>query len=174
MPGSTFSPPSMPTARPARCPGGAVRGERIRLAGDDTWSDLFVEGPGGAGRAAARHGTAHPSHRIPGCRGGTGAPLAQRPRFAERFELYAAGVELANGFGELTDAVEQRRRFEFEMAEKQRIHGERYPLDEELLAALPLMPEASGVALGFDRLVMLATGARRIDEVMWTPPPRSE
>jgi elongation factor P--(R)-beta-lysine ligase len=92
-------------------------------------------------------------------------------RFAERFELYAAGVELANGFGELTDPIEQRQRFEAEMVEKQRIHGQRYPLDEELLAALALMPEASGVALGFDRLVMLATGARRIEEVMWTPPP---
>jgi lysyl-tRNA synthetase class 2 len=92
-------------------------------------------------------------------------------RFAERFELYAAGVELANGFGELTDPEEQRQRFEAEMAEKQRIYGQRYPLDEELLAALALMPEASGVALGLDRLVMLATGARRIEEVMWTPPP---
>ena len=103
------------------------------------------------------------------------AALARRSpgdrRLAERFELYAAGVELANGFGELTDPVEQRQRFESEMAEKQRIHGERYPLDEELLAALSLMPEASGVALGFDRLVMLATDARRIEEVMWTPPP---
>jgi lysyl-tRNA synthetase class 2 len=78
-------------------------------------------------------------------------------------------VELANGFGELTDAEEQRRRFIAEMDEKARLYGERYPLDEEFLSALALMPAASGIALGFDRLVMLATGAPRIDQVMWTP-----
>ena len=87
----------------------------------------------------------------------------------ERFELYVCGVELANAFGELTDAAEQRRRFEIEMAEKQRVHGERYPIDEDFLAALAQMPPASGIALGFDRLVMLATGAQRIDQVIWTP-----
>jgi lysyl-tRNA synthetase class 2 len=100
------------------------------------------------------------------------AALARRtadPRVAERFELYACGVELATGFGELTDAAEQRRRFEAEMAEKRRLYGESYPIDEELLSALAIMPAASGVALGFDRLVMLATGAPRIDQVMWVP-----
>ena len=91
-------------------------------------------------------------------------------RFAERFELYACGVELANGFGELTDAAEQRRRFEAEMDVKLATYGERYPLDEEFLDALARMPAASGVAMGFDRLVMLATGARRIADVLWTPP----
>jgi lysyl-tRNA synthetase class 2 len=91
------------------------------------------------------------------------------PRVAERFELYACGVELANGFGELTDPAEQRRRFAEEMAEKERVYGERYPLDEEFLTALAAMPQASGVALGFDRLVMLATGASRIEQVLWTP-----
>ncbi len=89
---------------------------------------------------------------------------------AERFELYACGVELANGFGELTDAVEQRRRFEMAMDEKQRRYGERYPLDEDFLAALASMPPASGVAMGFDRLVMLAAGATKIDQVVWMPP----
>ena len=88
---------------------------------------------------------------------------------AERFELYVCGVELANGFGELTDAAEQRARFEAEMDEKQRVYGERYPIDEDFLAALAHMPQASGVALGFDRLVMLATGAPHIDKVIWTP-----
>ena len=76
------------------------------------------------------------------------------PRVAERFELYVCGVELANGFGELTDAAEQRRRLEREMAEKERIYGERYPIDEDFLAALAQMPQASGIALGLDRLVM--------------------
>src|SRR5690606_35199461 len=91
-------------------------------------------------------------------------------RVAERFEIYACGVELANGFGELTDAAEQRRRFEAAMDDKQRLYGERYPLDEDFLAAVAAMPDASGVALGFDRLVMLASGATRIDQVVWTPP----
>jgi lysyl-tRNA synthetase class 2 len=101
------------------------------------------------------------------------AALARRtaddPRVAERFEIYACGVELANGFGELTDAGEQRRRFTIEMEEKARLYGERYPLDEDFLAALAIMPDASGIALGFDRLVMLATGASRIDQVVWVP-----
>jgi lysyl-tRNA synthetase class 2 len=79
-------------------------------------------------------------------------------------------VELANGFGELTDADEQRRRFTEAMDEKERRYGERYPLDEEFLEAVAAMPPASGVALGFDRLVMLASGATRIDQVVWTPP----
>ena len=91
------------------------------------------------------------------------------PRVAERFELYCCGVELANAFGELTDPAEQRRRFAAEMDEKERVYGERYPIDEDFLAALAIMPQASGVALGFDRLVMLATGALRIDDVIWTP-----
>ena len=69
----------------------------------------------------------------------------------------------------MTDPVEQRRRLEAEMIEKTRIYGERYPLDEDFLAALSTMPAASGVALGLDRLVMLLTGAPRIDLVQWTP-----
>ena len=90
------------------------------------------------------------------------------PRVAERFELYVCGVELANGFGELTDAEEQRARFEADMDAKHALYGERYPLDEDFLAALTKMPKASGVALGFDRLAVLASGARRIDDVLWT------
>jgi lysyl-tRNA synthetase class 2 len=96
-------------------------------------------------------------------------PKSGSDKVAERFELYACGVELGNAFGELTDVAEQRARFEIAMAEKQRIHGERYPVDEDFLAALAVMPEASGIALGFDRLVMLAAGAQRIDQVIWTP-----
>jgi elongation factor P--(R)-beta-lysine ligase len=107
--------------------------------------------------------------RYPAAEAALARRCADDPRVAERFELYAAGVELANGFGELTDPEEQRRRFIAEMEEKQRLYGERYPIDEDLLAALQLMPESSGVALGFDRLVMLATGAPRIDEVLWVP-----
>lgn len=102
------------------------------------------------------------------------AALARRApddaRVAERFELFACGVELANGFGELTDPVEQRARFEADMDAREALYGSRYPLDEDFLAALEHMPEASGIALGFDRLVMLATGAPRVGDVMWTPP----
>jgi lysyl-tRNA synthetase class 2 len=101
-------------------------------------------------------------------------PCADDPRFAERFELYACAVELANGFGELTDPDEQRRRFEADMLEKERLYGERYPVDEAFLEALAHMPPASGVALGFDRLVMLAVHARSIEDVLWTPPQRLE
>jgi elongation factor P--(R)-beta-lysine ligase len=101
------------------------------------------------------------------------AALAQRcahdANVAERFEMYACGVELANGFGELTDPVEQRARLVEAMAEKERRYGRRWPIDEDFLAALAHMPPASGVALGFDRLVMLATGARHINDVLWTP-----
>lgn len=101
------------------------------------------------------------------------AALAQRTAHdasvAERFEMYACGVELANGFGELTDPAEQRARLIADMAEKQRRYGKSWPLDEDFLAALAHMPPASGVALGFDRLVMLASGARAIQDVLWTP-----
>ena len=99
------------------------------------------------------------------------APAARCPR-GRTFELYACGVELANGFGELTDPDEQRARFEREMDEKEQVYGDRYPLDEDFLAALAHMPPASGVALGFDRLVMLATGAPNIDAVSMDAPRR--
>ena len=108
-------------------------------------------------------------YEYPSCEAALARACVHDPRVAERFELYACGVELANGFGELTDAAEQRRRFEDEMNIKQRLYGERYPIDEELLEALAIMPDASGVALGFDRLIMLAAGATRIDQVQWVP-----
>jgi lysyl-tRNA synthetase class 2 len=141
----------------------------IRVADDDNWSDLFsrilverVEGRLGIGRPTILYEYPSPEAAL-ACR------KEADPRVAERFELYACGVELANGFAELTDAVEQRRRFEEQMAEKERRYGERYPIDEDFLAALATMPSASGIALGFDRLVMLATGAPRIEQVVWTP-----
>lgn len=146
-----------------------VRG-KIRISDDDTWSDLFskvlvehVEPQLGQGRLTVLYEYPTPEAALARVK-------AEDRRVAERFEVYACGVELANGFGELTDAAEQRRRFEQEMAEKERRYGERYPLDEDFLAAVAEMPQASGVALGFDRLVMLAGGAVRIDQVVWTPP----
>tara|TARA_X000001036_G_C20672880_1_gene803114 strand:- start:797 stop:1768 length:972 start_codon:yes stop_codon:yes gene_type:complete len=89
-------------------------------------------------------------------------------RWAERFELYICGVELANAYSELTDAQEQKTRFERDMFEKERIYGERYPIDEDFLKALEHgMPECAGIALGLDRLVMLACGAQNINQVLW-------
>ena len=141
----------------------------IRTAPDDTWADVFSRVMVDKVEPNLGHGRPTLLCEYPVSEAALARPKPGDPRVAERFELYACGVELANGFGELTDPVEQRRRFEIEMAEKQRFYGRRYPIDEDLLAALALMPPASGVALGFDRLVMLATGAARIEQVLWTP-----
>ena len=141
----------------------------IRTAPDDNWGDLFSRVMVERIEPNLGHGRATVLYEYPVPEAALARPSTRDPRVAERFELYACGVELANGFGELTDPAEQRRRFEADMDEKERIYGERYPIDEDFLAALALMPEASGIALGFDRLVMLATGAARIDDVIWTP-----
>jgi lysyl-tRNA synthetase class 2 len=146
----------------------ATKKAGVAFGADDDWGDLFsrimaerIDPYLGNGRA-----TILCEYPI------TQAALARtKPgdsRVAERFELYVCGVELANAFGELTDAVEQRKRFAAAMAEKERIYGERYPVDEEFLTALANMPQASGIALGFDRLVMLATGAQRIEQILWS------
>jgi len=146
----------------------AARAAGIQVADDDNWSDVFsrvlverIEPRLGFGKI-----TLLDQYPLPE------AAWAQRstdPRLAQRFELYACGVELANGFAEITDAPEQRRRFQDAMAERQRRYGEQYPIDEDFLAALAAMPPSSGIALGFDRLVMLATGATRIEQVLWAP-----
>ncbi len=147
----------------------AAEAAGIRIAEDDTWADVFsrvlVE------KIEPRLGEGRPTIlcEYPTAEAALARPKPSDSRVAERFELYACGVELANAFGELTDAAEQRLRFEAEMAEKARLYGETYPIDEDFLAALELMPEASGAALGLDRLVMLATGAQRIEQVIWTP-----
>jgi lysyl-tRNA synthetase class 2 len=141
----------------------------VPVAADDSWSDIFsrilVE------KVEPNLGMSGPVvlYEYPSIEAALARTCARDSRVAERFELYACGIELANGFGELTDPAEQRRRFELEMQEKERIYGERDPIDEELLEALLVMPPASGVALGFDRLVMLAAGATRVDQVLWTP-----
>ena len=141
----------------------------IRTGGDDSWSDIFsrvlverIEPQLGRGRATILC-------EYPISEAALARKSPRSPKVAERFELYACGVELANAFGELTDVREQRRRFEADMEEKARIYGECYPLDEDFLAALSVMPEASGAALGFDRLAMLASGASRIEQVIWAP-----
>lgn len=141
----------------------------IRVAADDTWADVFSRVLVERIEPHLGHGRATILCEYPSSEAALARPKAGDPRVAERFELYACGLELANAFGELTDPAEQRRRFEVEMDEKARLYGERYPLDEDFLAALARMPAASGAALGLDRLVILATGARSIDDVLWAP-----
>lgn len=141
----------------------------IAIAADDTWGDIFsriladkVEPHLGEGRATILY-------EYPLSQAALARPKPGSDKVAERFELFACGIELANAFGELTDVAEQRKRFTAAMDQKARIHGERYPLDEDFLDALAQMPPACGIALGFDRLAMLASGAQRIDQVIWTP-----
>ncbi len=147
----------------------AAGAAKVRVAADDSWEDIFsrvlverIEPQLGRGRVTILRD-------YPAVMSALARPLRSDPRLAERFELYVCGVELANGCGELNDAAEQRARLEAQMSIKQRVYGERYPVDEDFLTALSHMPDASGVALGLDRLVMLATGASRIEQVMWVP-----
>jgi lysyl-tRNA synthetase class 2 len=136
----------------------------------DRWEDLFfrislerIEPHLGAGRPTFL--TDYPVSMAALSR-----PKPEDPRLAERFELYACGLELANAFGELTDPAVQRARFEADMDLKQALYGERYPIDPDFLAALDHgLPDSAGIALGFDRLVMLCTGADAIEDVLWAP-----
>lgn len=150
----------------------AAEARRVGLfvSNSDSWEDIFF-------RIMLEHiepflGMGRPTilYEYPLSMAALSRPNPNDPRTAERFELYACGVELANGFGELTDAAEQRRRFEADMALKESLYGQRYPIDEDFLAALESgMPDASGIALGFDRLAMLATHAAAIDDILWAP-----
>jgi lysyl-tRNA synthetase class 2 len=141
----------------------------ISTAPDDSWEDLFfrifLE------RIEPRLGVGAPAilYDYPVSMAALSRPKAGAPHLAERFEVYVCGLELANAFGELTDPVAQRRRFEADMDKKQRLYGERYPIDEDFLSALAFLPESSGIALGVDRLVMLCTGATSIEDVLWVP-----
>jgi lysyl-tRNA synthetase class 2 len=141
-----------------------------RLRAGETWEDLFfrllLE------RIEPHIGRAHPTFLThwPAAQ----AALARRdpadPRVAERFELFVCGIEVANAFVELTDAAEQRARFEADRARRHAVSGPDWPLDEDFLDALTFgMPPAAGIALGFDRLAMIASGADRIDQVLWLP-----
>jgi elongation factor P--(R)-beta-lysine ligase len=162
---------SLPSGKdPDRAMFAARAGEiGVRVADDDDWSDIFsrilserVEPLLGVGRATILHS-------YPASEAALAETSPDDPHIAERFELHCCGVELANAFHELRNAVEQRRRFEADMAEQQRIYGTSCPIDEDFLDALSAVPDACGAALGFDRLVMLATGAERVEAVQWTP-----
>lgn len=144
----------------------------LRVADDDTWSDVFsrilsqhVEKNLGQGQITILD-------HYPAAEAALARTVPHDGRISQRFEVYACGVELANGFGELTDAGIQRARFAAEMAEKARVYGETYPVDEDFLSALAHMPDAAGIAMGFDRVVMLALGAAQIDQVIWAPVPQ--
>jgi len=152
----------------------AAESAGIAPRGDDTWADIFskvltalIEPKLGNGRPTLLS-------EYPASEAALARPSASDPRVGERFELYCCGVELANGFGELTDPQLQRQRLEAEMDRKEERYGERYPIDDDFIAALAHMPPASGCALGFERLVMLALGATHIDQVLWTPLPRGD
>ena len=151
--------------------GFAAAAERagVRTAPDDTWSDIFSRVL--AERVEPRLGLGRPTilDRYPSPEAARALHIPADTPTAERGELYCCGVELANGFGELTDPTEQRHRFNAAMAARRRRGETDYPIDEDFLDALATMPEASGIALGFDRLVMLAAGAERIEQVLWLP-----
>lgn len=142
----------------------------IRTAPDDDWDNIFFRILGE--RIEPHLGKTRPAFLsdYPVSQAALARPKPEEPRLAERFELYACGLELANAFGELTDPAEQRRRFEADSAAKEKIYGETYPIDEDFLAALTHgMPSAAGIALGFDRLAMLCAGVETIEEILWAP-----
>ncbi len=147
----------------------AAQAAGIRFGDDESWGDIFSRVLVETIEPAIGNGGATILMEYPAALAALARPEPRDPRVGQRFEFYACGIELANAFGELTDPDLQRTRLVAEMDERQRIYGERYPIDEDFIAALAHMPPASGAALGFDRLVMLATGATHIEQVLWTP-----
>lgn len=147
----------------------AARAKGLHVSDNDTWEDIFfrvmlerIEPHLGIGAPTVL--CEYPANL---------AALARRKPddqgVAERFELYVCGIELANAYSELTDPREQRARFEQDRALHESLYGHAPPVDEDLLAALSHLPPCAGAALGFDRLVMLATGAPQITDVLWAP-----
>lgn len=143
-----------------------ARAAGVDVAGRETWDDVFFQL--WLDRVEPRLGRGRPTFVFdwPAPLGALARRKTDDARLVERFELYANGLELANAFGELTDASEQRARFVDESAARARMGKTVYAPDEKLLAALPHMGPTSGVALGMDRLVMLVLGAARIRDVV--------
>jgi len=142
----------------------------LRTAPDDRWEDLFFRVMGE--KIEPHLGRDRPTFLCdyPISMAALARPLPHDPRVAERFELYIAGIEIANAFGELTDADEQLRRFETDSALRKKLYGDAFPIDRDFIAALRHgMPQAAGIALGLDRLVMLCSKARHIEDVLWLP-----
>jgi elongation factor P--(R)-beta-lysine ligase len=142
----------------------------VAMHADDTWDDVFFRIM--FDRIEPRLGMGRPTIlcEYPIAMAALARAKPGDARVAERFELYVCGVELANAFGELTDPDIQRARLQADMDAKERLYGVRWPVDPDFLAALDHgLPDCAGVALGFDRLVMLATGAAHIEDVLWLP-----
>lgn len=147
-----------------------IAGQGIRVAEDDRWDDLFFRVM--AEKIEPHLGMDRPTilTDYPASMASLSRRKPDNPNYAERFELYICGIELANAFGELTDPAEQRARFEEEMRLKKELYGEQYPIDEDFIKALEHgLPDSGGIALGVDRLAMLATGAEDIKDVLWSP-----
>ena len=160
--GASLSPDPAPLAAVARKMG-------IETNPDDRWDDIYFRIA--YEKIEPRLGRGVPTilYDYPVCMAALSRRKPSDPRFAERFEVYVGDVELANAFSELTDAEEQRMRFEHDMNLKEKLYGERYPVDDDFIAAVAAMPPAAGIAVGVDRLVMLLTGANRIEDVLWAP-----
>ena len=164
---ATAPDPARPDAAPLAAEAGRIG---IWTTPDDSWEDVFFRIF--LARIEPKLGIGAPTvlYDYPMAMAALSRQNESDPRLAERFELFVCGLELANGYGELTDAAEQRRRFEADMERKQALVGYHYPIDEDFMAALAHgLPECAGIALGLDRLVMLATGAAAIDDVLWAP-----
>ncbi|HIJ37336.1 MAG TPA: EF-P lysine aminoacylase GenX [Rhodospirillaceae bacterium] len=149
---------------------GQTKDAGLYVGENDSWEDIFFRIM--LERIEPHLGDKAPLvlYRYPLTLAALAKPCADDPRLAERFELYICGLELANAFDELTDAVEQRRRFLADLALKEQIYGIHMPLDEDFLDAIAAgLPNCAGIALGIDRLVMLATGAEDIEAVLWAP-----
>jgi lysyl-tRNA synthetase class 2 len=138
------------------------------LRDSETWEDLFfrllLE------RIEPHIGRTHPTFLThwPAAQAALAVRDPGDQRVALRFELFVCGIELANAFKELTNAAEQRARFEADRARRHKLYGQDWPLDEDFLEALAEgMPHSCGIALGFDRLAMIASGAETIDQVLW-------
>ncbi|MCB9979086.1 MAG: EF-P lysine aminoacylase GenX [Rhodospirillales bacterium] len=152
-----------------------IREKGLHTAPDDRWDDLFFRLF--AARVEPALGNVRPTilYDYPLSMAALARQNPEDPRFAERFEMYVCGMELANAFGELTDPYIQRARFEADMALKDKLYGYSWPVDEDFIDALAHgMPESAGIALGVDRLAMLATGAETIQDVQWCEDARGE
>ncbi|TAK98081.1 MAG: EF-P lysine aminoacylase GenX [Rhodospirillaceae bacterium] len=157
---SVFMPPADKLKAAAQAAGVAV-------SMNDSWEDTFFRVM--LERIEPQLGIGAPTilYEYPVCLGALARRKPGDSRVAERFELYACGVELANAYSELTDVDEQRARFAHDRAIYESLYGDAPPVDEDFLAALAQVPPCAGAALGFDRLVMLAAGADDITQVLW-------
>ncbi|MBO4643536.1 MAG: EF-P lysine aminoacylase GenX [Alphaproteobacteria bacterium] len=162
--------PEEPSLEPDPAPLAAVAKKLgIETNPDDRWDDIYFRIAYEKIEPCLGRGVPTILYDYPVCMAALSRRKPSDPRFAERFEVYVGDVELANAFSELTDASEQRQRFEHDMDLKEKLYGERYPIDDDFIAAVAAMPPAAGIAVGVDRLVMLITGAKRIEDVLWAP-----